>query len=161
MFAVLDSVAEFTEEATVVMVVDNTPPTLFTVVAPELTIPTSPVILTSTAKLEAFPTIILLTFSGAPIAEEPTATSSRLVTLPLESTVIFGILALLPYVFETTPVFDKVVDKVKFDVPSKLPLDVMSPVVDIVLAVVNPLAVPLNVPVKFVDVTELNPVTLV
>ena len=30
-----------------------------------------------------------------------------------------------------------------------------------VLPVVNPLAVPLNVPVKFVDVTELSPVTLV
>jgi hypothetical protein len=38
---------------------------------------------------------------------------------------------------------------------------VTSPVVDIVLPVVNPLAVPLNVPVKFVDVTELSPVTLV
>ena len=37
----------------------------------------------------------------------------------------------------------------------------ISPVVDIVLAVVNPLAVPLNVPVKLVDVTELNPATLV
>jgi len=30
-----------------------------------------------------------------------------------------------------------------------------------VLPVVNPLAVPLKVPVKLVDVTELNPVTLV
>ena len=95
-FAVLVAVAEFTEEATVVIVVDKTPPTLFTVVAPVLTIPTSPVMLTSAAKLEAFPTIILLVLRGAPIAEEPTVTSSRLVTLPLESTVILGILALLP-----------------------------------------------------------------
>ena len=40
----------------------------------------------------------------------------------------------------------------------------MSPVIPIVLAVVNAPAfdaVPLKVPVKFVDVTELNPVTLV
>ena len=63
--------------------------------------------------------------------------------------------------FETTPVFASVVTKFKFAVPSKLPVDVTSPVVSIVLGVVNPLAVPLNVPVKLVDVTELNPVTLV
>ena len=30
-----------------------------------------------------------------------------------------------------------------------------------VLGVVNPLAVPLKVPVKFVEVTEFNPVTFV
>jgi len=46
-----------------------------------------------------------------------------------------------------TPLFAKVVDKLKLDVPSKLPVEVTSPVVDIVLAVVNPLAVPLKVPV--------------
>ena len=61
----------------------------------------------------------------------------------------------------TTPVFIKVVDKLKFDVPSKLPLEVTSPVVSIVLGVVNPLAVPLKVPEKLVEVTELSPVTLV
>ena len=43
-----------------------------------------------------FPTIILLVASGAPITEEPTDISSRLVTLPLASTVILGITLLLP-----------------------------------------------------------------
>ena len=47
----------------------------------------------------------------------------------------------------TTPVFVNVVVKLKFDVPSKLPLEVTSPVVSMILAVVSPLAVPLKVPV--------------
>jgi hypothetical protein len=40
--------------------------------------------------------MILLVPNGAPIAEAPTPISSRLVTLPLASTVIFGITLLLP-----------------------------------------------------------------
>jgi hypothetical protein len=160
-FDVLVEVAEFTADDTVVIVDDKTPPTLFTVVTPVFVIATSPVIKTSAAIPLLFPTIILSVPKGAPIAEAPTTTSSILVTLPFASTVIFGINALFPYVFEITPVFDRVVTKFKFEVPSKLPVDVISPVVSIVLAVVNPLAVPLKVPVKLVEVTEFNPVTFV
>ena len=105
--------------------------------------------------------MILSVGNGAPTADAPTAISCTLVTLPFESTVILGIVLVDPYVFEITPVFDKVVASVKLEVPSKLPLDVMSPVVAIVIGVVNPLAVPLNVPIKSVEVTELKPVTFV
>jgi hypothetical protein len=44
---VLTDVAELTDDAIEVIVDDSTPPTLFTVVAPVLIIPTSPVMYTS------------------------------------------------------------------------------------------------------------------